>query len=204
VSAEAASQGGEAIARAVGFPTVLTRTYLRHVTAADRLCALAAGLLALAVRFGVSDNPPVMYVAFTCALPILWTPSRVLGGSYDFRAIGVGSDELRKLLTAAITLTAAVTILSHAAKTGVARGRTVIAPPCAALSNLSAGLVRRVVAVGCAYATAERVSLLAAPAPHGSPAAERWQGGDQGSIRQAHGARGPDSAGAGVPSGNHV
>ncbi len=182
VSAATASHGANAVVRVVEQPTPWTGSYLRQLAVADCLCALAAGLLALVVRFGASHRLPVLYVAFSFALPFLWIASLALAGGYDSRLIGAGSDEFRKVINAAISLTAAVIILSYATKLDFARGYAVLALPCAAVFDLTARFVqrkrlhrlrrmgarmRRVIAVGYAPAIADLVSLLRRDTYHG-------------------------------------
>lgn len=182
MSAEAVRYGSEDIVRASPRSATWASGYLRRAAIADSMCALMAGLLALTIRFDAPRYPPVLYVAFTCALPVLWSASMALAGAYDSRLIGVGSDEFRKVLNAAVALTAAVSVLSYAAKIGFARGYVVIAFPCATVFDLTARLVlrkhlhrmrrtgahmRRVVAVGYAPAVADLVSLLRRDTYHG-------------------------------------
>src|SRR5262245_10551736 len=49
-----------------------TGTYLRIAALLDCLCGLAAGLIALEVRFDSQGSLPAEYFAFTIALPFLW------------------------------------------------------------------------------------------------------------------------------------
>ena len=169
--------------RAVPLPTAAwDRTYVRYVAITDVGCALAAGLLALVIRFDIDRYPSVLYLAFTCALPVLWPASVALAGGYHFRLIGLGSDEFRKVLNAAVALMAAVSILFYAAKIGFARGYVVIAFPALAVFDLVARLIlrkwlhrlrrtgarmRRVIAVGYAAAIADLVSQLRRDTYHG-------------------------------------
>ncbi len=119
-------------------PSAWTGRYLRGVAAADFLCALAAAVLALIVRFDAGPQLPTHYLAFSLGLPILWVLAAALSGAYDARFIGVGSDEFRRVLNAAVSLTAAVAIIAYATKTQVARGYVVIALPTAAVLDLTA------------------------------------------------------------------
>src|SRR5712692_11673028 len=99
-----------------------TTAYLRQAALVDSACALAAGVLAAQVRFGGERALPVAYLGFTCALPVLWWASVLLAGGYDSRFIGLGSDEFRRVLNAAVSLIAGVAILSYFAKLNLARG----------------------------------------------------------------------------------
>ena len=60
-----------------------------------------------------------------------------MSGGYDARFIGVGSDEFRRILNAAVSLTAAVAIASYAFKLNVARGYVALAMPSTALLDLT-------------------------------------------------------------------
>jgi hypothetical protein len=53
-------------------------------------------------------------------LPLLWLGSLAIAGGYDRRFVGVGSEEFRKILNAAVSLTAGIAIVSYAAKLDLA------------------------------------------------------------------------------------
>jgi exopolysaccharide biosynthesis polyprenyl glycosylphosphotransferase len=156
-------------------PTAWTRTYLRCVGLIDALCALLAGLLAVEVRFVGQGYLPVSYVAFTVALPALWAGSVALAGGYEARFIGVGPDEFRRVMSAAVTLTGSVAVASYALKADLARGYVIIALPCLAIFDLGTryalrkrlhrrrsygACMQRVVAVGHPQAVADLVAVL--------------------------------------------
>lgn len=119
-------------------PAAWTGRYLRAAAAVDGCCALAAGVLALLVRFGGSPHLPTNYLVLSMCLPVLWVLAAMLSGAYDARFIGVGSDEFRRVMNAALSLTVAVAILAYATKTQVARGYVVIALPSATIFDLAA------------------------------------------------------------------
>src|ERR1700732_4789588 len=83
-----------------------TNAYLRRAALADWACALVAGAVAARVRFGGPAYLPLTYLSFTCGLPVAWWMSVLLAGGYDTRFIGLGSDEFRRILSAAVNLTA--------------------------------------------------------------------------------------------------
>ena len=141
-----------------------------------------ASVLAYEVRFDEPTYRPGIYLAFTALLPLLWVVSVALAGGYDPRFIGVGSDEFRRVLNAAVSLTAMVAIASYAVKFEVARGYMVIALPCATLFDLvvrhrlrkrlhrlrsRGACMRRVVAVGHAPAVADLIGELRRGTYHG-------------------------------------
>ena len=159
-----------------------TSGYLRRAALADWTCALAAAVVAARVRFGDGAYLPITYLSFTCALPVAWFMSVLLAGGYDTRFIGLGSDEYRRVLSAAVSLTAGVAVVSYAAKLDLARGYVAIALPSATVMDLTAryllrkrlhkqrvqgGCVRRVVAVGHAAAVARLVTVLRRDTYHG-------------------------------------
>jgi exopolysaccharide biosynthesis polyprenyl glycosylphosphotransferase len=163
-------------------PLTWTTTYLRVAALLDGLSALVAGLLALVVRFDPQGVIPAEYFLITVALPFLWVGSVTLAGGYDPRIIGTGSEEFRKILNAAISLTAAVAILSYAAKFDLARGYVVMALPCTAVFDVTARYalrkqlhrrwrrgqrMRRTVAVGHAAPVEHLVAMLQRDSHHG-------------------------------------
>jgi exopolysaccharide biosynthesis polyprenyl glycosylphosphotransferase len=152
-----------------------TRSYLRWAVLTDFGCGLAAGALALYVRFAGHGDLPASYVGFAVALPALWCSSVALAGGYGQRIFGAGSDEFRRVLNAAVGLAAGIAIISYAAKIDFARGYFVIALPSVAAVDLAAryrlrkhlhrlrrvgSCMQRVVAVGHAPAVADLVATL--------------------------------------------
>jgi exopolysaccharide biosynthesis polyprenyl glycosylphosphotransferase len=159
-----------------------TGAYLRRAALADWTCALVAGAVAAKVRFGGQANLPLTYLSLTCGLPLAWWMSVLLAGGYDTRFIGFGSDEFRRILSAAVNLTAVVAVVSYAAKLDLARGYMAVALPSATVMDLTARYllrkrlhrrrirgwyVRRVVAVGHAAAVARLVTALRRDTYHG-------------------------------------
>jgi exopolysaccharide biosynthesis polyprenyl glycosylphosphotransferase len=162
--------------------TAWTSGYLRRTMLADFLCTLAAAFLAYEIRFDPTSYRPGLYLAFTSLLPLLWMGSLALVGGYDLRFIGVGSDEFRRVIRAAVMLTAMIAIASYAVKFDTARGYLVIALPCVTVFDLVArywlrrrlhrrrsrgACMRKVVAVGDAPAVAELVGELRRGTYHG-------------------------------------
>ena len=166
---------------AVRSPASWTRTYLRWAALADCACALLAGAIAIQLRFA-NQQSPGSYLVFTAALPAFWWAAVALSGGYESRFIGVGSEEFRRMLNAALSLTACLAVLSYALKFDLARGYFMIALPCTAAFDLAAryqfrmrlhrlrrvGLrMQRVIAVGHAPAVADLVGMLRRDSHHG-------------------------------------
>lgn len=156
--------------------------HLRRAALADWACALTAGVVAARLRFWGQSDLPLAYLSLTCGLPVAWGLSVLLAGGYDSRFIGLGSDEFRRILSAAVNLTAAAALISYAAKLDLARGYMAIALPSATAMDLAARYllrkhlhrrrvrgwyVRRVVAVGHAAAVTRLVTALRRDTYHG-------------------------------------
>jgi exopolysaccharide biosynthesis polyprenyl glycosylphosphotransferase len=161
---------------------IWTSAYRRQAALADWTCALAAGVVAARVRFGAPAYLPLTYLSLTCGLPLVWWMSVLLAGGYDTRFIGLGSDEFRRILSAAVNLTAGVAVISYVAKLDLARGYVTIALPSLTVMDLTVRYllrkrlhrqrvrgwcVRRVVAVGHATAVARLVTVLRRDTYHG-------------------------------------
>ncbi len=174
-------RSGESGAAALN-PRAWTTTYLRRAALADGACALTGGVLAAQIRFDGDHHLPPAYLGFTCALPFLWWASVLLAGGYDSRFIGLGSDEFRRVLNAAVSLIAGVAIVSYFAKLNLARGYMTVALPSAAGFDLLArfwlrkrlhrrrsrgSCTRRVLAVGHPGAVADLVTTLRRDKYHG-------------------------------------
>ncbi|MFY9931612.1 MAG: sugar transferase [Streptosporangiaceae bacterium] len=160
-------------------------TWITHyqwlMIAVDVGCALMAGLIALLVRFS-GTGQPFLYVTATASLPVIWVAWVAMAGGYDARFIGLGSEEFRRILNAAVSLTAAVAIVSYALKFEFARGYVLLALPLLGVSNTAARYamrkqlhrqrqhgrcMRRVTAVGHPGAVADLIAQLRHDRFHG-------------------------------------
>jgi exopolysaccharide biosynthesis polyprenyl glycosylphosphotransferase len=159
-----------------------TNSYVSRQAVGDWICALIAGALAIRLRFAGHEYLPLPYVIFTCTLPALWGISLVLTGGYDPRFIGLGSEEFRRVLNAALSLAAALAIVSYAAKLDFARGYMLVALPVTVMLDLTTrfllrknlhrrrgrgACIRRVIAVGHGAAVSELVTTLRRESSHG-------------------------------------
>lgn len=157
-----------------------TKGYLRGVALADLGCAVLGVFTAAQARFGSNVTP--MYLALSLAMPVLWLVALWMAGAYDARFIGTGSDEYRKVLTAGVSLTAAVAIFSYAINLELSRAYVVIALPSITVFDLLARFAMRkrlhhhrvrgerlhnVVAVGHELAVADLVTELGRDSYHG-------------------------------------
>ena len=155
--------------------------YQRRMVAVDAACGLLAGLVALLGRFAGAWQPD-LYVAVTGGLPVIWVAWVAMFGGYDPRFIGLGSEEFRRILNAAVSLTAAIAIVSYAFKLEFARGYVLIALPSLGVADTAARYamrkrlhrqrahghyMRRVTAVGHAAAVADLITQLRRDHFHG-------------------------------------
>ncbi|MGN6681829.1 MAG: sugar transferase [Streptosporangiaceae bacterium] len=148
----------------------------------DYCAALAAGWIAFQIRFGDFDSQDSAYILLGLALPLLWLAALELAGAYDNRILGVGSDEFRRVVNAAVGSTAFVAILSYAAKIEIAREYVIIALPCMTAFDLlgrywlrkrlhrmraRGACMRKVVVVGYPDVISELTTLLRRDTYHG-------------------------------------
>ena len=107
------------------------RVYIRKAVFIDIITMFLAASFAVSIRFYSPSHWPVLYLASTFFLPVLWIVTTWLCGGYDTRFIGVGSDEFRKIFDAGVCLTAVVALASYATKFDIAREYLAIALPTA-------------------------------------------------------------------------
>ncbi len=123
-----------------GHPRRLTRrwerTYVAALIVVDACAAWAAGVIAYVARF-MDRSPDSWYVWLSALLPTIWVACVGANRAYESRYLGVGSEEFRRVMTAAVWLTAGVGTFSWITKAEVARGYVLIALPATALFTLA-------------------------------------------------------------------
>jgi exopolysaccharide biosynthesis polyprenyl glycosylphosphotransferase len=95
------------------------RTYVRQVVLADFAAAVVAAVAAVGVRFGV--NPNGRYLVLSLVLPLLWIVAVRVFGGYEWRYLGTGADEFRRVLNAGLSLTGALALISYAVNNELSR-----------------------------------------------------------------------------------
>jgi exopolysaccharide biosynthesis polyprenyl glycosylphosphotransferase len=156
------------------------RYYVRRVALADFGCAILGVFAAAQLRF--RGDVTGTYIALSLALPVLWMGTLWLGGGYDVRFIGTGSDEFRKVLNAGVGLTAAIALFSYTINIELSRAYVLIALPSTTVLDLVTRFTIRkrlhrqravgrcmlsVVAVGHEAAVADLVKELGRDRYHG-------------------------------------
>lgn len=119
------------------------RSYTQTLLLADAAAALLAAAVAFAVRFGSEGGTDEPYLWLSAALPVLWILAMAGSRAYESRFFGVGSEEFRRVLTAATLVIAAVGTGSWALKYDLARGYVVLALPLATALTLLLRLAMR-------------------------------------------------------------
>lgn len=125
------------------------RSYALMLVALDGLAAWVGAELARLLRFGLDTavlaQPgfQVQYAALSLLLVPLWIAAMALGGAYDRRAVGVGSDEYRRVFDAAVRVLALVAIVAFATDLQLARGFVAISLPAATVLTLAARYTAR-------------------------------------------------------------
>ncbi|MGW4639172.1 sugar transferase [Sphaerisporangium sp. NPDC004334] len=158
------------------------RRYRLCAVAGDFGCGLAAGAVAIVVRFGEVTPYVAPYLVLSLVLPVLWVAAVALNRAYEARLVGVGSEEFRRITRCGFFLTAGVAIASYVTKTDLARGYVVLDLPLMTALTLSSRYalrlalhhrrargrcMRRVVAVGHRSSTAELVRRFRREPYHG-------------------------------------
>jgi exopolysaccharide biosynthesis polyprenyl glycosylphosphotransferase len=154
------------------------RTYTHALVGLDALAMLAAALLGLVHRFGTTHvvapgGLPYTFVLL-CLIPA-WLGVLAISGCYDARALGIGSDEFKRIANAAVRTLAVVATVAYAAKIELARGFVAITLPAAAVATLAlryaarkvlhriragGGAGHRVLVIGCGEPARELITTL--------------------------------------------
>ena len=157
------------------------RTYVAALIVVDGCAASAAGMIAYASRFTHRDDGH-WYVLLGALLPTLWLACVGANRAYESRYLGVGSEEFRRIMTAAVWLTAGVGTFSWITKAELARGYMLIALPALAVFTLvgryaarkrlhwlraRGGCVQRLIVVGEPEPAATLVRRLRSERYHG-------------------------------------
>jgi exopolysaccharide biosynthesis polyprenyl glycosylphosphotransferase len=95
------------------------RTYVRHVAVADFCAAAAAAAAAYGVRFGAHFHDK--YLLLSLVLPATWLIAVRVFGGYEWRYLGTGVDEFRRVLNAGLSLTVALALASYAMHSELSR-----------------------------------------------------------------------------------
>lgn len=104
------------------------RGYLRAVVLIDAVAALAGAMLAQVLRevlFGASlaqGDTHVPYLLVAVVTVVTWLPILLIGGAYERKILGTGTEEYRRVLRAAAWSFAVAVTMVFATRAEVARG----------------------------------------------------------------------------------
>ena len=126
---------------ALGKGGAWVRRYAAILAVLDLLALVFSGLVAEAVRFGSlgnsSTNPArLSYVALSVIMAPVWGAVMALGGAYELRQLGIGSEEYRRVLAAGVRFLAVDAVVAFVFKYDVARGFVAFAIPVATAVTL--------------------------------------------------------------------
>jgi exopolysaccharide biosynthesis polyprenyl glycosylphosphotransferase len=117
------------------------RTYVRQVAISDFSAAVVAAIAAVGVRFGV--NPNGRYLVLSLALPLVWIITLRVFGAYEWRFLGAGSDEFRRVLNAGLSMTGALALISYAVNNELSRVYLIISMQVIVVLDLVVRMVLR-------------------------------------------------------------
>jgi exopolysaccharide biosynthesis polyprenyl glycosylphosphotransferase len=110
---------GDRFGWATSRPGAWRRNYVRQVVAADFGAAVVAAVAAYGVRFGVHSHDK--YLLLSLALPATWIIAVRIFGGYEWRFLGTGVDEFRRVLNAGLSLTVALALASYSMHSELSR-----------------------------------------------------------------------------------
>jgi exopolysaccharide biosynthesis polyprenyl glycosylphosphotransferase len=127
------------------------RAYIGWVLALDLVAGAVAAATAYGLRFetlvdaaGLGTAPASrFYLVVSAAFPVAWVVSMTWNRAYEPRFLGGGPDEFRRVINAAVRLTALVAVVSYATRAEIARAYLLILFPLATLLTLVGRAVAR-------------------------------------------------------------
>lgn len=181
--------------------------YVRRLRAIDAFVIVWAVAGAFGIRFRLtevsnSNSQESDYVIFATALAVAWWLMLEFWGAREFRVLGAGSEEYKRVIAASVWLFGFVAVVSYGLRIDTARGFVGLAFPAGALGLLVARwLIRqhlsierkhgrsssKVLIIGGPHSAAHLVrSLSSAPAAGYLPVAAHLPGASQASVTDQH------------------
>ncbi|MGW5875523.1 sugar transferase [Nocardiopsis terrae] len=121
------------------------RPYVIGLVVLDLAAAFTATLAGTGARFHGSllADTTVPYLLLSLILPPVWVAFVRLGGGYERRFLGIGTEEYRRVAVSGSVLAATVAIGAYAVKFDLARGYVLVALPLIVLLSLGLRYARR-------------------------------------------------------------
>jgi exopolysaccharide biosynthesis polyprenyl glycosylphosphotransferase len=116
-------------------PKGVLERYRGKALRADALSALLAAAIAVVSRFG--PTPPVIYVAITGLVPVLWVALVAIRHGYEYRFLSTGPEEYRRVASAGLLLFTVLAVASYAVQGDLSRLYVIVTAPGAVLLSLA-------------------------------------------------------------------
>jgi exopolysaccharide biosynthesis polyprenyl glycosylphosphotransferase len=116
-------------------PLVMLERYRRLALTVDATSGALAGMLAMAFRFGPSVNSD--YALLTMCVPAIWMVLVALQHGYEFRFLGTGPDEYRRVAIAGLVLFTVMAVTSYALQAQLSRVYVLVSVPGTVLMSLA-------------------------------------------------------------------
>jgi exopolysaccharide biosynthesis polyprenyl glycosylphosphotransferase len=116
-------------------PTASLERYRRLAMMFDVASAAVAAVLGLVFRFGLEIGQT--YVVLTALLPAIWLVVVALQHGYEYRFLGTGPDEYRRIVTAGLVLFTVMAVTSYSVRGDLSRGYVLVSVPGTVLLSLA-------------------------------------------------------------------
>ena len=116
-------------------PKGLLERYRTRAMRSDATSATGAALIALGFRFGL--HPPLAYLVITVLVPLIWLALVALRRGYEYRFLGTGPDEYRRVTSAGLLLFTSFAVASYTAHSELSRLYVIVTAPGAVLLSLA-------------------------------------------------------------------
>ena len=122
-----------------------SRSYVVGLVGLDLFAAFMAALSGTIVRFhgSLTAETTTPYLLLSLALPPVWIAFVRLGGGYERRFLGIGTEEYRRVAVSGAFLAATIAIGAYAIKFDLARGYVLVTLPLIVLLSLCLRYARR-------------------------------------------------------------
>src|SRR5947209_13768494 len=130
-----ASNGGNGVPRSAWFRNRRISTWHRPYAASllvlDYVAVVLANFTTIVflekARSGFQDDPTLFNLIAYLFLPVAWLIVLWGNGAYDRRYLGIGTDEFKRVMRTAVTLTATISLLAFLTKTAEELSRLTVA-----------------------------------------------------------------------------
>jgi exopolysaccharide biosynthesis polyprenyl glycosylphosphotransferase len=117
-------------------PAALLERYRRRSIVGDAAAAVLAGLIAYTLRYGVTLTWP--YIWLTTAVPVAWIAVVALQRGYEYRFLGTGPEEYRRIVDGGLVLFTVIAVISFALRSEISRVYVLAVIPLTVLISLIA------------------------------------------------------------------